>query len=138
MKITYPLMFSVCMMFLMLVIYPLPVAAPSETIFKAIQDARLSAGRDASGAVFHARKDAAEATGCIWYCFPLAYTIAGFQGNVIPTPPTYRFLGKSYEYIDIYLREYRKAAHNARFQKMAVGQLIMSLASVFIVIVNNN
>ena len=135
MKITYPLMFSVCMVFLIISIQPLPGATPSEQIFTAIQDARRDAGSDAYQAVLHARKDAAEAAACIWHCAPLAYTVAAFQGNVVPTPPTYRFAGKSYEYIDIYLREYRKAAQNSRLKKMAIGHLIVSLFSAFVLII---
>ena len=83
-------------------------------------------------AIRDAREDAATDTGCIWYCFPFAYSVAVLKGNASPTPPTVRFLGKSYEYIDIYLREYHKAVLNLRSQKGAIGSLVGSVLLVLV------
>lgn len=136
MKITHPLIFSFFMVSLMVSIYPLSLATTSEEAFTAIQDARRAAGSDASAAIYDAREDAAADTGCIWYCLPFAYSVAAFKGNALPTPPTTRFLGKSYEYIDIYLREYQKAALNSRFQKLSIGSFVGSVVLVLFGLVN--
>ena len=136
MKITYSLLFSFFILVLMVSLQPLSLAATTEEVYKAIEEARSDAGTDAYRAVLHARKDATAAIGCIWYCAGLAYPVAALQGNTIPTPPADRFMGRSYEYIDIYLREYRKATHNARFQKMAIGHLIVTFVSAFLLIVS--
>ena len=59
-----------------------------------------------------------------------AVSVAAFEGNVLPVPPTSRLLGKSYEYIDIYLREYHKVALNSRSQKLVVGSLVGSVVLI--------
>ena len=136
MKITHRLMFSFFIAFLMVSIYPLALATTSEEVFTAIQDARRDAGYDASAAIYDARRDAVADTKCIWYCFPLAYSVAAFKGNALPTPPTVRFVGKSHEYIDIYLREYHKAALNSRSQKLSIGSFVGSVVLVLLGLVN--
>lgn len=126
-------MFSFFIVFLVVSITPLSLATTSEEVFTAIQDVRRDAGSDASAAIYDAREDAAADTGGIWYCFPFAYPMAVIEGNA---SPTVRLLGKSYEYIDIYLREYHKAAQNSRLQKLTIGSFVGSVVLLLFGLVN--
>ena len=113
---------------LLMVSILLAFATMAEEVHTAINAARRDAGQEAYTAIHAARQDAAADTGSIWYCGGFAYLVATFNGNSIPTPPTSRFLGKSYEYIRVYNREYEKIAHNSRLQKSVVGSLVGTVA----------
>ena len=90
---------------LMVSIYPLAFATTAEEVYTGIHNARRDAGQEAYTAIHAARRDAAADTGPIWYFGALATFLTAFTtGNIIPTPPTSRFLGKSYEYIRVYNR----------------------------------
>ena len=128
MKITHPLMFSFFMVFL---IVSISLATTTEDIYTAIQNARRDAGQAAYTAIQNARRDAAADTGSIWYFGGLATFLTAFTtGEITPTPPTSRFLGKSYEYIRVYNREYEKAVNNLRLRKSVVGGCIGSVVIV--------
>lgn len=109
---------------LMVFIHVFALATTAEEVYTAINAARRDAAKEAYTAIHAARRDAAADTGNIWYCGGLAYLVATFKGNSIPTPPTSRFLGKSYEYIRVYNQEYEKIAHNSRIQKSVIGSLV--------------
>ena len=112
---------------LMVCMHTLAFAITVEEAHTAIHAARQDAAQEAYTAIHAARRDAAADTGPIWYCGGFAYLVATFNGNSIPTPPTSRFLGKSYEYISVYNREYEKIAHNSRLQKSVIGSLVGSV-----------
>lgn len=100
-------------------------ATTAEEVYTAINDARRDAAKEAYTAIHAARRDAATDTGPIWYCGGFAIFVTAFtNGSIIPTPPTSRFLGKSYEYIRVYNREYEKAANNSRWSKSVIGGIV--------------
>ncbi len=117
--------FAFFIFLLMVSINSLAFAATTEEVYTAINDARRDAAQEAYTAINNARRDAAADTGLIWYCGGFAFFVTALTtGNVTPTPPTSRFLGKSYEYILIYNREYEKAANNSRLKKSVIGSFV--------------
>ena len=116
--------FAFFMLLLMVSIYLLTFATAAEEAYRAINDARQDAAQEAYRAINDARQDATADTGCIWYCGGFATLMTAFTGNIIPTPPTSRFLGKSYEYIRVYNREYEKAVNNSRLKKSVIGGIV--------------
>ena len=110
---------------LMVFIHLFAFATTAEEVYTAINDARRDAAQEAYTAMHDARRDAAVDTGPIWYCGGFAIFVTAFtEGNIIPTPPTSRFLGKSYEYIRVYNQEYEKAANNSRWSKSIIGGIV--------------
>ena len=110
---------------LMVSTHLLAFATTAEEVYTAIHDARRDAAQEAYRAIHDARRDAAADTGPIWYCGGFAIFVTAFTtGDIIPIPPTSRFLGKSYEYIRVYNREYEKAANNSRWSKSIIGGIV--------------
>ena len=110
---------------LMVSSHHLAFATTAEEVYTAIKDARKDAGEEAYTAINDARRDAAADTGPIWYCGGFAILATALTtGNISPTPPTSRLLGKSYEYILVYNREYEKAVNNSRLQKSVIGGFV--------------
>ena len=128
------------LMALMLFSLPLLTLAQDTTdAAQAIADARRDAGTDAYTAIQDARLHARADTGRIWYCGGIALLSTALRtGHIQPTPPIRRFLGKSYEYIRIYNREYEKAAQNARLRKSIIGAFVgpILLGGCLTVIIN--
>lgn len=121
-------MFSFFMVFL---IVSISLATTTEDVYTAIQNARRDAGQAAYTAIHAARQDAAADTGSIWYFGALATFLTAFTtGDITPTPPTSRFLGKPYEYIRVYNREYEKSVNNLRLRKSVVGGCVGSVVIV--------
>ncbi len=109
--------------FLALLMLIIPCLMNAQTSTEIIQQARMDAQRDING--------------CLWMGlgFFLVYLAVGAAYILVPNPPPSRLMGKSPEYVQVYILAYRRQARSKQVTNSLAGCLGIFAAAFIVVII---